>query len=127
MSVVLDASAMLALLQQEPGGERVAELLDGATVSAVNWSEVRQKLAQYGADVDTVTGGLRALGVSVEPFTEVDADRAAWLYPLTKAHGLSLADRSCLALAYRLSGTAVTAEREWLRVSGLAIDVEAIR
>ncbi len=127
MSVVLDASALLALVQQEPGGERVAELLDGAAVSAVNWSEVRQKLAQYGADGETVTAGLRALGVSVEPFTEVDADRAAWLYPLTKARGLSLADRSCLALAFRLGGTAVTAEREWSRVSGLDIEVEAIR
>ncbi len=128
MSVVLDASALLALTQRESGAGRVAALLDaGAVVSAVNWSEVRQKINHYGADAATVASGLQALGVSVEAFTERDAAVAADLYPATKARGLSLADRCCLALAHRLERTAVTAEREWSELPLDGIDVEVIR
>jgi len=109
---VLDASAVLAWLQGEAGAEVVEPLLDDGVMSAANWSEVLQKAWQHGRDADRVAALLHALGVSVEPVIEADARTAALLR--SGAAHLSLADRLCLALAQRLSGQAVTAERSWL-------------
>ena len=120
MSVVLDASALLVLLYDETGAEVVEGMLDGGRVSAVNWSEVLQKLAQKGADPGEASA-LLLLGVEVEPFTAVDAARAAELYISTREFGLSLADRACLALARRIGATAVTADRAW---AGIDFDVK---
>ncbi len=128
MSVVLDASALLALTQREPGASRVAVLVEsGAAVSAVNWSEVRRKLAQYGADAAAIGGALQTLGVHVEAFTEADAAAAADLHPTTSVRGLSLADRCCLALAKRLAAPAVTAEHVWAELTLEGVSVEVIR
>ena len=71
MTAVLDASALLALLYREPGAEAVEEVLDGAAVSAINWSEVLQTLTQRGLrPADSAVAGLEALGLRIEPFTQ---------------------------------------------------------
>ena len=121
MSVVLDASALLAYLHEEPGGERVAQVLDGALVSAVNWTEVVQKSLQRGVMVEGMQQEFSAVGVRFEPFTPQQAEIAAHLSVQTRAEGLSLADRACLALAACKALPAMTADRAW---SGLSIDVE---
>lgn len=115
-TAVLDASALLALVNREPGGQPVAELLPTAVISAVNWAEVRQKVASVGADARRVAAGLTALGLVVAAFDETDAATTADLYPLTSPAGLSLADRACLALARRHGLPAVTADRSWARL-----------
>ena len=123
MTAVLDASALLALLYREPGADAVEEVLDGAVVSAVNWSEVLQKLTQRGLrPAVSAVAGLEALGLRIEPFTPVDARRAAELWDTGRAAGLSIGDRACLALAHRLTVEALTADRAWKDVdAGVAI------
>lgn len=125
---VLDASALLALLNGEPGGAAVGQLLAGAAMSTVNWSEVVQKALHHG--VTTRPGNLRsdieALGVELHPFNPSQAEAAAALWDSTRHIGLSLGDRACLALAIELRATAVTADMMWERLS-LPITVHVVR
>lgn len=126
MKAVLDTSAVLAWLRDEPGAGEVYSLLSGAVMSAANWSETWQKLHQHGVDADRATSRLRALGVRVEPLTEADAVTAASLWPSTRAAGLSLGDRCCLALGARLGLPTVTADTAWADL-GLDMAIQVIR
>jgi ribonuclease VapC len=127
VSVVLDASALLALLQREPGAEAVAAVLDGAAVSTVNWSEVLQKLMRRGiAPGSPTVAALRALGLRIEPFTVDDAQRTAELWERCRRTGLSTADRACLALAHRLDAEALTTDRAWAGVDA-GVPVRLVR
>ena len=128
MTAVLDASAVLTLLYREPGHELAAELLDGAAISAVNWSEVVQKLTQRGVpDPAAVTAGLLALGADVLAFGRAAAEAAAALSPAGRAHGLSLGDRACLAAAMAVpTGFAVTADTAWSQVEA-GVEIRVIR
>lgn len=110
---VVDASALLAAIHNETGGAYVQQRIHDCVVSSVNWSEVLQKLARTGADVNTVEQGLKALGLAVVDFTEQDAQLAAAFWPVAKDLGLSLADRACLALSKRLRTGVITADRIW--------------
>lgn len=110
---VLDASALLAWLQDEQGAAEVK--LEGAVINSVNWSEVLQKAQQKGVIVTGLQEELAALGLELRGFSVAEGQRAAELYPLTKASGLSLGDRACLATASILSSTAVTAENVWAK------------
>lgn len=113
MTAVVDASALLAVLFDEPGALVVAEVIaDGATVSTVNLAEVATVLTRNHRDPETVLDPVRAQ-LEVEPFTDSDALAVAALYPQVSAKGLSLGDRACLALAQRLDVPAVTAEAIW--------------
>ncbi|MGD0981854.1 MAG: type II toxin-antitoxin system VapC family toxin [Solirubrobacteraceae bacterium] len=132
-SPVLDASALLAYLGNELGGDVVAEAIaGGATISIVNLAEALSTLATRGADPTAVVTRLTERGlldgaITVEPFTLADATEAARLRPLTRLAGLSLADRACLALASRLSREALTADRAWLGVELNDVDIRMIR
>jgi len=121
MSVVLDASALLAFLHNEPGGEQVSSVLDGAWVSAVNWSEVLQKSLQRKVDIDGMQQEFTEVGVVFEAFTARQAEIAARLWANSRIHGLSLADRACLALALDKRQPVLTADRTWGK---LDLDVE---
>jgi len=111
---LLDASALLAYLQREPGFEAVREALrEGAAISAVNLAEVAGKLKARGKDPERIVRRLLAMGLEVLPFTLEEALEAGALDPLTRPLGLSLGDRACLA-AGRVRGLAVlTADRTW--------------
>jgi ribonuclease VapC len=112
VSSVLDASAILAWLQDEPGADEVERRLEqGASCGAANWAEVAQKVRARGEVWDVARALLASYGVRVEPVTVDDAERAAALW--RPGSGLSLADRLCLALAGRLGLVAVTADRTW--------------
>ncbi|HHB13250.1 MAG TPA: PIN domain-containing protein [Chromatiales bacterium] len=126
MSVVLDASALLAFLHEEPGGERVSPVLEGARVSAVNWSEVLQKSLQRGVDVEGMQQEFIEVGVIFDPFTPEQAETAGRLFTQTRNHGLSLADRACLALAVDKRLPVMTADRAWGRLK-LDVDIEVVR
>ena len=124
---VLDASALMALLNQEPGSERAAEIItEGALMSSVNLSEVVAKLSEKGMPGDVIHEVLDALGIMMVDFTSVLAYEVGLLRPLTKHTGLSLGDRACLALAKHLNLPAVTADRIWENLS-LGITVQVIR
>jgi ribonuclease VapC len=123
---VLDASALLALLQEEPGASRIEPLLDGALVSAVNWSEVLQKSMARAVDVAGMAEDLGALGVQIQPFAEKDAEAAARIWVNARRAGLAMGDRACLALAERSGGTAVTTDRAWKRLD-IGIQILVVR
>jgi ribonuclease VapC len=118
---------VLAYLQREAGYEAVQRALtEGACISAVNLAEVLSKVVSKGIDAELVRVRLDALGLRTVSFGDVDALLSAQLYPTTKAAGLSLGDRACLALASRLGVTALTSDTAWKGVAA-AISVELIR
>ena len=105
---VVDASAVLAAIQDEQGGEYVKQHIDRCVISSVNWSEVLQKLSGSGSDVEKIDAYLNALGLSVIDFTEADGRLSASLWSSCKSLGLSLADRACLATGLRLQAKIIT-------------------
>jgi ribonuclease VapC len=111
---VLDASALLAWLVQEPGAEVVGGYLPRAVVSAVNLSEVLYRGRSLGRDVATLPRRLGHLGLRVEPFTAEDALLATEIFARDRRRVLSLADRCCLATAIRLDLPAVTDDPAWM-------------
>jgi ribonuclease VapC len=112
-AVVLDASAVLALMDAEPGQEAVAAVLPGALVSAINLAEVVSKLAERGMPAAQAHGDALALGIDVVAFDGSLALDAGALRPLTRAAGLSLGDRCCLALARLRHAAVLTTETRW--------------
>ena len=126
MSVVLDASALLAYLQDEPGGERVKAVLGQAVLSAVNWAEVVGKAIDREVDTHGLREDLEALGLRIESFSAAQADISGHLKRSTKRLGLSLGDRACLALAIEKGERILTADRIWERLR-LGVGIEVIR
>lgn len=126
MTVVLDASAVLAYLNGETGHERVGTALDNAVVSTANWAEVLQKITAAGGDSHRIGAALVALGIHVDPLTLEDARTMAALWAITRSAGLSLGDRACLATALRLDIPAVTADKAWKEVD-VGVEIELIR
>lgn len=124
---MLDASALLAWLREEPGAEVVEERLSGSFVSAVNLSEVLQKSLAGGVEISGVVEDLVALGVSFVAFGAEQAIVAAEMWPNTRSLGLSLADRACLATAVGLGLSALTADRSWAEIEWEGLSVETIR
>jgi ribonuclease VapC len=112
--IVLDASAILALIHDEPGSDLVSELLPGSVLGAVNLAEVIGKLVDLGIDPAPVRTLLITAGVAIEPFTAADAELAGALRETAAGRLLSLGDRCCLALALRQHPAEVlTADRAW--------------
>jgi PIN domain nuclease of toxin-antitoxin system len=111
---VLDASALLAYLHDEPGAEAVEKALSRkAWIGAVNLAEVLSKLADAGEDPNDVRVGIGILGIEVIPFDEDLAVETARLRPLTAQAGLSLGDRACLALGRVRGRPILTADAAW--------------
>jgi PIN domain nuclease of toxin-antitoxin system len=119
---VIDASAALAHLLDEAGGDRVLPHLKTGLIGAVNLSEVVTRLIRAGADP------MRAdyLGCAVLDHNADLAHRTGRLWPMTAHLGLSLADRACLALAMREGLPVLTGDRAWTRLD-LGVDVVLIR
>jgi ribonuclease VapC len=126
MAVVLDASALLALIWQEPGSDAVSAVLDKAVMSAVNWAEVVSKLQDRGIDIDAAVPMLSHLPIDVIPFDRELAVAAGALRLKSKHLGLSIGDRACLALAARLSLPAYTADKSWAKLDA-GVEVSVVR
>ena len=119
--IVLDASALMAVLREEPGAATVEAVLDHAAISAVNLSEVQAKLVERGTAAELAWSSLVDLDLEVVDFDAAQARVAGNLRSLTYAQGLSLGDRACLALAQALGLPAMTADRAW---AGLEVGIE---
>ena len=111
MTAVVDASAVLAWLQDEPGADAAEPMLMEGVIGAANWSEVLQKSRQHGVEVSAVSMLVASFGLQVEDIIAEDAERAAALW--RRGSGLSLADRLCLALGMRLDVAVATADSRW--------------
>ncbi|QYE33470.1 MULTISPECIES: type II toxin-antitoxin system VapC family toxin [Sphingosinicellaceae] len=115
-SIVFDASAILALLRDEPGADVVAQYIGDGLISAVNFQEVIKGLLRREVPNDAALAMLDALHLDVRPHGRDDAVAAANLYPATKAFGSGLGDRTCTALAIAEGLPVLTADREWARI-----------
>jgi PIN domain nuclease of toxin-antitoxin system len=116
VSTVVDASVVLAWLQDEAGADEAEPMLMEGVIGAANWSEVLQKARQHGAPAAIVGQLLASFGLTVLDVTEADAAAAAGLW----RHGsaLSLADRLCLAVGLRMGLPVATADAAWVKVQG---------
>jgi ribonuclease VapC len=123
---VLDVSALLALIQAEPGSDRVALVLGSAVISAVNLAEVVTRLADRGIPGQAIRRQLARLNLGVVAVDEDVAYAAGLLRPATRKLGLSLGDRVCIALARRFGAVALTTDRTWARLE-IGVAVELVR
>ena len=126
MTVVLDASGLLVLLNSEPGAAAVAEELPQVIMSAVNLSEVVSKLAENGMPEAIVKEVLDGLDLEIIAFDIGQSYRAGFLRPTTRAQGLSLGDQACIGLAQGLGLPVLTADQVWATVD-LAVEVRLVR
>lgn len=124
--IVLDASALLALLNSEAGADVVAQSVSEAVISTVNLSEVIGKLCAAGMPEEAIRQALYGLDLEVIPFDEEQAYGAGLLRSVTDEKGLSLGDRACLDTARRLGFSALTVDRVWKELS-VGVDVGLIR
>ena len=124
---VLDASAILALIQKERGAEKLTdEILDNAVASTVNLAEVQSKLVKKGDNPDEAWEDALSSVTAEEPFTSEQAKIAGSLITTTEKYGLSLGDRSCLALAIALKAPVYTTEQSWRNLK-LGVPIHVIR
>jgi len=124
--IVVDASAVLALLQGEPFTKVDDELVVDAWISTVNLSEVLAKLQSDGLTEAESAQATSALTLRPVSFDETHARTAARLASSTRRAGLSLGDRACLATAMLLDATTLTADRAWTRLD-LPVEVVLVR
>ena len=108
--IVLDASALLCLLNDEPGADRVAAILTRSLIGATNLAEVVSKLRERGLSLDEVREALGGLHLDVRPLSQAQAVLIGDLRPATRPLGLSLGDRACLALAIELNAEIYTTD-----------------
>lgn len=124
MTFVLDASALLAVLLEEPGKERVLTVLGSAAIASVNWSEVVARLVNREASDAQVAAAAGLMAGRIEAFGMEDADLAGRLIARTRPLGLSLGDRCCLAFGILRKATVLTTDRAWAGLDvGVAIEL----
>jgi ribonuclease VapC len=124
--IVLDSSAVLAVLRSEPGSDVVLEHAKGAAISAVNLVEIVSTVVDRGGVASVARRNVARLQILVIPFDEAQAQRAAELRAATRPFGLSLGDRACISLAERMEARVMTADRQWAKAR-LPVEVELIR
>ena len=125
-AVVLDSSAVLAVIFNEPGGEAVVDQLKGGLLSTVNLTEIHTKLLLDGRAADHAWNRVLSMGFEVCFFDEEQARVAAELIGKTRPIGLSLGDRACLALAIERKAAVYTTDKAWKQLD-LGIEVAVIR
>lgn len=101
-AIVIDASAILAMIFDEVGGDMVAEACDGAVLNAVSLDEVLHKSARRGLDPVAVETQLSRLGIAVTAFDARQARVSATLYAQLFSTDTSFADRACLSMGMML-------------------------
>jgi ribonuclease VapC len=125
--IVLDASAILAILNREPGADKLTvELLNDAVSSAVNLAEVQTVLVSQGGKPDDAWEDACSPLREAVPFTPAQAKIAGSLVAQTRALGLSLGDRACLALGLQLGAPVYTTDRAWKKLK-VGIEVHSLR
>jgi ribonuclease VapC len=122
---VVDSSVVMAVLYGEPGIDTAITRLSQAAISSVNFAEVVSKLCEDGVSAAEAQAHILEFDLEVVPFDLDQATIAGALRPITRAQGLSLGDRACLALARQRNVTVLTADRAWSRLSGF--DITLIR
>ncbi|MER3444706.1 MAG: hypothetical protein C4331_19390 [Meiothermus sp.] len=125
--VVIDASAILAYLQNEEGAEAVEAALEAGVISAVTFTEVLGKLIGKGVPANQAEADLEELGLEVVDYGQELARAAAYFYARRSPYNLSLGDCAVLALGEHLGLPILTGEREWAKLPGLRVKAQLIR
>jgi PIN domain nuclease of toxin-antitoxin system len=123
---ILDSSAIMAVINQEPGREKVEPLLTMSLMSSVNMSEIIGRMVLRGASAADAHENIFHLVPYIIPFDEELAVMAGGLIIQTKSFGLSLGDRACLATAQKLGVEVVTADKQWAKLD-LLVKIRFIR
>ncbi|HEY5363006.1 MAG TPA: type II toxin-antitoxin system VapC family toxin [Aestuariivirga sp.] len=126
MSYILDSSALLANIWGEPGAAIVADHLQGAQMSAVNFAEVASKLAERGIEKEKWKSLIIGFGIKIIDFDQPQAIGVGLLRASTKTAGLSLGDRACLTLAQAKKLPVLTADKIWAEL-GLGLEIKLVR
>ena len=126
MSVILDASALLALIFNEPGAETVTPFARGSQILSVNFTEVVGRVQAIEGDTKRLIAAIDSLEIHVRPFDRVLAQMAGELRAHTDRIGASLADRACLAFAILHREPLLTADKGWSKLD-LGLDIRQIR
>jgi len=124
--IVLDTSAILTVLEDEPGAEQVIQNAAESTVSTVNFAEVQGKLVDRGVPASKASEAILRVVGDIRPLDLAQAAYAGSLITHTKALGLSLGDRCCLALAFHLKAPVNTTDKTWKNLQ-LGFPIHVIR
>jgi len=127
MTTLLDASALLALINEEPGAEKVEKVLEDSAISTVNAAEVATKLAERKWTADQIAPLFGHLQMEILPFDLDMAVTAGTLRSLTQKLGLSLGDRACLATGLAKGTDILTADRAWTKLKIRGLTIKSIR
>ena len=127
MTVVLDASAVLAFVREEPGADRVLAHVGLAVISTVNLQEVIKEMTLDGLTPAQIRETLAGLRLEVRPHDEAASYAAGALVEKTSKYGRGLGDRTCMALGLELGLPILTADQEWKRVKIKGLKLEHIR
>jgi ribonuclease VapC len=125
-NVVVDASAILAAIKDEPGGRQAALDTRGGRISALNYCEIASYLAERGSSQEDIERLFAPFELTVEPFDRVRAMSAGLLAAIAKRRNISLADRACIALAVELGLPAMTGDRAWADLD-VGLEIRLIR
>ena len=125
-AIVFDSSVLIAILKQERGYEQGEALLSQALVLTINLAEVATYLARQGAPLETIQAILDQFPCQIVDFTNELVALSGFLYHQTRPFGLSLGDRSCLALAVARNLPVLTADTAWTNLS-LSIEIQTLR
>jgi PIN domain nuclease of toxin-antitoxin system len=126
--VILDASALLALLKNEAGADVVAASMDQAVIGSVNLGEAAQIQYLHGWQRDTFETAIALMDIPVVPVSYRVAMDAADFRELARKNGISQADCLCLALAKSENAVVLTADRDWLKIANaIGVEVRLIR
>ena len=126
MRVILDASALLALVFGEPGAEIVAAQARTSRILSVNFSEVVQRVIAIDGNPDRAEEAVDILGIEVVPFDRRLARLTAELREKTSFMGASFADRACLALGLASGAPILSSDQDWRKLD-IGIDIRMIR
>ena len=125
--VILDASALLALIQEETGAEIIKPLLKFSVMSVINVTETLSVLQRTNISPEEGLTLITDIITTIVPFDLEQAEQVAKLHPLVQPQGLSLADRACIALGIKLQIPIYTADRIWVELKLDNIDIRLIR
>ena len=126
MNIVLDASAVLAVIWNEPGSDMVLDCIEGAVISAVNYAEVLTKMADRSVEGNRAKTLLASLAIDTIGFDKAQAEIVSQLRSQTRHLGLSLGDRACIALAMTKDWPVLTADKVWAELS-ISVEVKLVR
>lgn len=126
MTVIVDASVVLAVMLGERGGIEIAQTMNRAVISVVNLSEIYRRLIDAEVSAEDAVSRVQRLRMEIVPFDEKQAIATAQLRPATRKIGASFADRACLALALTKGLPVLTADRKW-DLLDLPIEIRQIR